>query len=71
MKCAFSENTRYSLPFTHVPGLVPFLQQTSVDWQFVTVPQKCGSRSIINKVNVIYSLTLTFFDALDGAVAAR
>lgn len=46
----------YSLPFTHVPGLVPLLQKTFVDWQFMTVPQKYGSQSIINKVKTVYSV---------------
>ena len=71
VKCTFSENTRYSLPFTHVPGLVPFLRQTSVDWQFVTVPQEYGSQGIISKVNVVCSLMIIFLNALGGAVAAR
>ena len=66
-----SESTRYSLPFTHVPGLVALLQQTSIDWQFVTVPQKYGSQSIINKVSNVCSFIIIFLNALDGAVAAR
>lgn len=41
----------YSVPYTHVPGLVPLLQQTSVDWSFKTVPQKFAANGLINQVH--------------------
>ena len=37
-------------PHSHIPGLVPFLQQTSIDWQYKTVPQKYSSGGYFNKV---------------------
>lgn len=37
--------------YTHIPGAAPFLQQSEVDWQFLTVPQTKCCNGLSDKVS--------------------
>ncbi len=47
----------YSVPFTHIPGLVPLLQQSHIDWMHKTVPQTHSSLGLHDQVH--YSPVVT------------
>jgi hypothetical protein len=45
----------YSLPYTHVPGVVPFLQQTHIDWAYKTVAQNQSTLGMNGQVFVVFN----------------
>jgi choline dehydrogenase-like flavoprotein len=58
----------YSLPFTHVPGLVPLLQQTHIDWMFKTVVQNQSTLTMNGQVSAESQSNATLHSNRDGRV---
>ena len=43
-------STGVAVPFSHIPGLVPFNQRGPIDWMFQSVPQRNACRGLNDQV---------------------